>query len=282
MRETVTFGNVQVPVADVLAAAERIKAEREKPKPVEPGLYRLHHRTDADPFAGGYVVRRKNADGSWDQAQSWGEWYSVLNYSSLDQRFHNGSIVPLQPVEGVEYEGGDDCSLHRWRTGKWEFRYFKHMFTDWMVSCVGPDLWRTGQLRPVQPKPWTPKVSEWVQHKTEPWEKAHKVEDVMPNAFVCTAIRLENNEKWSASDVRPATPEEIEAAKRIELVDRLIVRCKADGGVWQYRIYGGVQGYWKKLSDNGCGIYTLDLDHYDVLDTYLVEGATGQRNMEMR
>ena len=259
MSETVTFNGVQVPVADVLAAAERIKA-----KPVEPGMYRLHHRTDADPFAGGYVVRRKNADGSWDQAQSWGEWQHLVSTtnSSLDQRCRSGSIVPLQPVEGVEYVGGDH-EHRRWHNGKWEYW---NLLGCWYESAHAPIFWRDGLLRPAQPTPWVPTVGEWVQHKTQPWDKARQVV-----AVVLDRVRLGND--WMALDcVRKATPDEEADAKRIEPVDRLIVRSKADGSVWQYHHR---PKDWLRLDmlAIASGLSSLDLDHFDILSEYTVQGA---------
>lgn len=232
MSETVTFSNMQVPVADVVAAAERIKAEREKPKPkpkpVEPGMYRWRDQTDADPFAGGtYFIRRKNADGSWDYATSIGVWQK--DDAGRDPYVRDGCLVPLRPVEGVEYTRGTRAS-YRWHNHQWQF--WMDDGKGWLASRDAPRFWRTGQLRPVakaEPTPWTPKEGEWVQHKTTPWKKAQKVVSVVLD---WARVGLgEEAERYRFDNLRKATPDEESAAKRIDLVDGLIVRGKGTGRV---------------------------------------------------
>jgi len=285
MSAMVTFNGVQVPEADVLKAASEIENRRfnamlrgsfmagpEQPKPVETGVYRWHHRTDADPFAAyGSAIWRKNAEGSWDYAEKWGgEWRSCV--SIMDLYVRDGSLVPLQPVEGVEYKWGSASAngRYRWHKGHWELVMDDGL--GWRASSQADDFWRTGQLRPVaKAEPWTPKEGEWVQHKTQPWDKARQVV-----AVVLDRVRLGND--WMALDcVRKATPDEEAAAKRIELVDRLIVRYKLSGSVWQYwqRESCWVRQDGARLNASECALHApnFDLDHYDILPEYTVQGA---------
>jgi len=175
-----------------------------------------------------------------------------------------------KPVEGVEYVGGDNLK-RRWRGVRWEYR--ETITGAWRPSSSGDIFWRTGQLRPITPTPWTPTGGEWVQHTTEPWDKVRRVTDTIGKSVrVNGAFALQ-----AINNLRPATPDEIAAAKRIELVDRLIVRYKLSGSVWQYwqRESCWVRQDGARLNASECALHlsNLDLDHYDILPEYTVQGA---------
>lgn len=290
MSAMVTFNGVRVPEADVLKAAAEIQQrtlnsfDPLNPFPVEPGVYRVSNATDSDPFNGGAThpwrrsadyldstLRRKNADGSWSMATKWGEWRPGMN---CDSDVREGRLVPLQPVEGVEYEFGHEGStVLRWHNGTWEMSVRWYPPRAWVIASSGSDLWRTGQLRPITPTPWTPTAGEWVQHTTEPWDKVRRVTDTIGKSVrVNGAFALQ-----AINNLRPATPDEIAAAKRIEPVMRMLLqRRDGDRGVFLVTrvssdMFNGVR--LDASGDTACGRNFWTLDHFDILSEYTVQGA---------
>lgn len=190
-----------------------------------------------------------------------------------------------QPVVGQMYRhsGATDGEPHK--TGRALLRYDGD--AQWSVRYSDNPKWITlgvsiheswsqwlaeGTFVPYTPPIWTPQVGAWVvvdgvnttARKVSRIEGTRHYLDYNGREGVCG---------FEASDLRPATPEEITAAKRIVVKDGLIVRAKDSDQVWRWH---SACSQWVCLSRTykpAYQLFHLDTDHYTVLDEYVVKGV---------
>lgn len=172
------------------------------------------------------------------------------------------------------------------RAGKWSC---KTALSDWFVaqfytSKIENDV-RSGlrvPYTPPAPAPWVPKVGEWVVSDAPGSTNKGKALRVVecPSGYADYAGRVWRDHGKDGilhgplSSMRPATPDEEAAAKRIEVKVGLILQAKGTARVWQYT---GTLNGWVCLSGDlyspSCYMGDLTTDRYEVLDSYIVRGA---------
>ncbi len=291
MSDTVTFGNVQVPTADVLAAADRIRAAggggltMPTAAPVEGMEYR-----STDPGLRDYLLRY--ADGQWQWKSSVVDWSGADN-PLYSRWFSLGDLIPAhEPVVGQCYRWHansdeeprkDGMSLLRFTETGWRV-----VLRDREVNSVHADEWLTHQVRmklrvPCNPPPskaaWVPKVGEWVTHITGFW--TNKVEHVVGDIAIVSfgGNVVDSRDQFHTSSIRPATPAEIEAATTFKVKVGMVLRRKVDGAV--LRTYSVEPcGAWAGRLDAPMRVdelvspRRLPRADYDILPSYTVEGVT--------
>ena len=192
-----------------------------------------------------------------------------------------------EPVVGQTYRHKDATDAEPHKTGWALLRYdggqtWQYTAPDGTVGRDTTSTWheeRTwlvneGIFAPYHPPAWTPKVGEWVQHKMQPWAKARRVVGTV-DAFVDTDA-VGYTLRSLRTELCPATDAELAEAKRIAVVDRLIVRHKRHGYVLRYRQPWRGKGTWINLTApewHGQPYDDLTTDHYDILPEFTIKGA---------
>lgn len=285
---TVTFQGVVT-----LSEAKRLVAAAEAAAQPQEGVeYRRVERSDADVADSGDVFRYVNGEWQFNWARgAQRSWITTFNGADL---WRNGKLTPYvapapQPIIGQMYRHKKDTTdADPHDGGRWlVLRYDGGATWYWKTAsgCEGFDtdydlhvgrtrLVNNGFYVPYTPPVWTPKVGEWVvlegvnttARKVSCIESARYYLDYGGREGVCG---------FGLGELRPATTEEIAAAKRIEVRDGLLVKNNATGYVWQYN--GPLPyGRWRCMSVftiDRVMLRDLDTDHYTVLPEYTIKGV---------